>query len=350
MYAKIDLLTNGMIENYPKSVYMDNIRVRHFKDLILASKVSEEAFNDVLTSVFDDLIDFEKTGFIKTTDELSFPDRQKLFYWQRINSKGSKFQITINCPRCEKDFDFTIDLLKIKENRLENKIKEKIVKDEENNLELRLGMPNRLDHIEMNKFIKNYKENVFQQIEKMLYVEDIELLENELKSKDFSSKKEMLTQFSGKKIVDDKGNFTEALNEFDKVSMDNINEKNKIKNKILELKEKVKSNKEEIKKILKKYFFDKSLQEVDTVDIKNSNDLKFDDYTDYMLTLGTCIKNKPKNYVEYIINLQYKVLNQVELYAQDIYHGFDSKVTFKCKECGHKFEDELLLTPSFFLS
>src|SRR5271157_6069335 len=122
LYYEVPLVSNGMVEGYPKSVYMRTIRVKHIRDLIFAAEQTNEVDGRVLTSVLDSLINFEKTGFIKTSDELSMIDRQKLIIWQRVNSKGQEYVVPYKCPKCGEETENTFKIKDMVESKLKNNI------------------------------------------------------------------------------------------------------------------------------------------------------------------------------------------------------------------------------------
>lgn len=117
---EFDLLSNGNIENYPKKVFMKTFKVRHWRDLEIST---DEGVDKVLTECLDDVIDFEKTGFVKTSSDLTVNDRKYLFFQQRGSCLGSDIRGDATCDKCEKKFPIVISLTKIKEEKLNHKVK-----------------------------------------------------------------------------------------------------------------------------------------------------------------------------------------------------------------------------------
>lgn len=148
-----ELLSNGMLENYPKKVVLkENFKVKHWMNFESVS--GGEAIEDMLTDALDSIIDFEKTGLIKSSSELTMNDRKYLFFVQRIVCKGYDFNVKIEqCDKeeCKKGFEAKLSLEDLKE----EKIKSKFKKDTLLNLQLYPPTYNRIK--EYNKLLTDYK-------------------------------------------------------------------------------------------------------------------------------------------------------------------------------------------------
>ena len=114
-----ELLTNGKLDNYPKNVYAGLFKVRHWRDLGIAT---DEGLMKVLADCLDDVIDFEKTGIIKTVRELTTEDVLYLFFQQRLTGIGDKFNINYTCGKCDVKFSYPLSMKVIEENKLQEKL------------------------------------------------------------------------------------------------------------------------------------------------------------------------------------------------------------------------------------
>lgn len=179
MYIKINSVTNGFLSNYPKFIFISYFKHKHWRELTLANDLDNEAFEDVLTSVFDDVIDFEKTGFIKTSDELIVADRLKLFLFQIVNQKTDKLKLRYTCTNenCKGEFDLTVDLLSFKEIKLNKKVENLFLDDEKRYY---FKIPNREDFRNQAKMVISYKERILEEIRKLR--ENFDGDEDDLKS------------------------------------------------------------------------------------------------------------------------------------------------------------------------
>ncbi|MGA2434105.1 MAG: hypothetical protein ABSG25_02345 [Bryobacteraceae bacterium] len=358
---EVALISNGMVENYPKVVYMRTIRVKHIRDLIFASEQTEDVYGKVLTSVLDSLINFERTGFIKTSDELSMIDRQKLVVWQRVNSKGLNYTIPFTCPKCEEESENTFSIKDMDEIKLKSKIVNKTIKyfvnEDENDFsfgnyyELILGFPTRKDYLRIKGYIDSYKKDVFKNIDSLLYITEINNLE-ELKKKikidDNKAIFDKLKEKSDTKTlrigVDE--NAPTYTDEIGTIKRDSKTEIDGINDKINIMKEKRKDNKKEIEDILNKYDLKVDLED----DIKTSDDLYFEGFYEYLLMLGCCLKNDFTNYVEFILNLRYLLVGEIEKFMKVCYHTIENKVIYRCPKCRYTSKkEELQFTADFFL-
>ena len=338
MDNKVELLSNGMIDNYPKEVWLDVIRVRHWRKLYLCADLNDNEFQDALTSVLDDVINFEKTEFIKTSDSLSKPDRNKLFIWEKINSKGSEYSVSFVCPMCKEPNENKFDLRKAKENRIKKKVKEKII--EADGVRLELKVPSRIDIIRLDTIISEYKEKIFKDIDKLLYISEVEQLEKELKEVKIDENKLILERMKEK--LKNK-NIKINLNKTSDVEENDIEEKNTIiVNEIVKLKNKAKKNTDKINKILDKNYF--NIKEINSID-----DLELDTYTEYLFSLCICIVDVPRNYIEFVMNAKLNVIEQIESYIEDIHHGYTNEIIYKCKKCEYRGHENLSIDPVFFL-
>jgi hypothetical protein len=351
---EIQLVTNGMVENYPKVVYMQTIRVKHIRDLIFASEQGDESYGKVLTSVLDSIINFDRTGFIKSSDELSMTDRQKLVIWQRLNSKGDKYSLPFECPECHEETENTFSIKDMDEVKLKNKVVEKTIKyfvneDKEdfskgNYYEFKLGLPTRKNYLKVKEWINDYKKEVFKKIDGLLYTSNVIELEEMKKRIKMDDNKLFIEQLKNKietKVsVDEK----EDIKEKQKSSKEEIEE---INNKIILLKEKRLDNKEEIEKIVEKYQLKINLEDNNLT----FESLFFDSFYEFLLSLGCCIKNDDiTNYVELMMNLTYNIVADFEKYLKSCFHNIENKVIFRCSKCKYKTPKENLdFTADFFL-
>lgn len=337
MHYKIDLSSNGMIPNYPKAIWMDYIRIKHWKDLYMASKSGDKAFNDVLTAVLDDVINWEKTEFIKTSDKLTLPDRQKLFLWQRINCKGSELTIMFKCDDCGQYNELKIDLNTINEEKLQKKIK--IENVDINGVKYKLKVPTREDTVKLNKIISDYKYTVYKKICDLLFIEEIKGIEN-----DISNSSSNLNRLVVEKMKEFR------TNEVDTLKKDFIQKKDDMTNRLTLLKDKASKNLNEINELLKKYYF-RTLNNID--DIRDSDDISFDDdYTNYLVSLIMIIEDYPEeNIIKFMLEtIQSPILKIIEDFIKGIFHGFDKTVKSSCIVCGKTVVRYLDVTPNFFLN
>lgn len=374
MKYPVDLLTNGMIDNYPKKIYMSTFKIRHFRELLLARKVSKEAFRDSLTAVYDSLIDFSRTGYITSSSQLTPNDRKKIYIWQKINTKGSAFTMVFTCPKCkEPDITNDFSLNDCVEIKLTKKVKffdVNIYKDgneknelNENHIILNIGVPVRDDYKELKNIVDNYKVKAFKELDKYLYIEKIKDLEKEKKELKKSDNAMILEKLrektNNRRLKLSKGEDIKQIDiEINKAIMD-IKGSSDINIAFIDatienLKSKIEENSEEIKKILKKYNFEETLKYYDEEDfeITSLDDLVFDDELQYDLTICTCIKNKDiiNDYIEFVLDLPLKVKEDLTNFMKSIYHNIEDKVKYVCTKCGHSFTEELDIDETFFLN
>ncbi|MGE5863219.1 MAG: hypothetical protein ACM31H_05550, partial [Nitrososphaerales archaeon] len=118
MKYPITLPSNGKFRNYPKVVYTDVIKNKHWRELIFSAQAGEKAVEKTLTAVLDELIDFDKTEFIKTSNKLTLADRQKIFYFHRVNSRGPEYEINFKCPQCRNELYNKFDIRQMNEKKL----------------------------------------------------------------------------------------------------------------------------------------------------------------------------------------------------------------------------------------
>jgi len=185
MIHKIDLSTNGKIENYPKCVYTNIFKNKHWRELTLAYNAEDpKVFDRVLISCLNDVIDFEKTGFIKDAGKLKSNDIFKIYIFQFGNGKSESLDLLYPCnnENCEKNISVKVDVFEeIKENKLKIKLKDiKIKLNEEKNIGLKI--PSRDDEEQYDKMVTEYKEGIIENIRKK-EIDDIDkfLEENYLK-------------------------------------------------------------------------------------------------------------------------------------------------------------------------
>jgi hypothetical protein len=108
----VNLLSNGKFDYFPKQVYMDIFRLEH---LIKLSICDDSVRDDVITECLDDVIDFEKTGVIKTSADLSIFDRVYLMLMQRIELQGTEMEMIVKCGNCGARNTVILDFTKVKE-------------------------------------------------------------------------------------------------------------------------------------------------------------------------------------------------------------------------------------------
>lgn len=337
-YYRIELSSNGMLPSYPKCVWMDYMKIRDWKNLYIASKASSEAFDDVLTSVLDGIIDWEKTGFIKTSDKLTLPDRQKLFFWQRINCKGPEVSLLFKCdnPECDQLNEVKIDLTTVNEEKIKQKVKLESINI--NGEKYKLKVPVREDLVKLNRLLKEYKYAAFKKINEYLYIEEINNLEVEMTRIVDNTNRLILEKMKQMKT-----------GEVDELKKNSISRREEIKIKIDNLKNKANENLKDINDILEKYY----LKKFSTVeDIKGLSDLDFDDsYTNYLVSLIIVIEGFPEdNIVKFMLDLPSNILKDLESHIKMIYHGLDKAVKTTCIFCGENIFRKLDLSPDFFLT
>ncbi len=114
-YHPIQSLTSGLVTNYPPTIYMSEFSLRSWGTLNLAYQNGEESMSAALTGVLDACIDFEKTGFIRTSDQLTPNDRKKLFLWQKLQTDTPDIEIVYKCPRCGQSFSRKYDISDFRE-------------------------------------------------------------------------------------------------------------------------------------------------------------------------------------------------------------------------------------------
>jgi len=335
-YYKVELSSNGMLPNYPRFIWIGYILLKHWKDLYIASKGSSDAFEDVLTGVLDSVIDWDKTGFIKTSDKLTLPDRQKLFFWQRINCKGPEVTLLFKCGSCGELNEVKVDLTTINEDRIKQKIKNE--KIEINDVKYNLKVPVREDLLKLNKLLNEYKFNAFKKLSNYLYINEIETLNSELDRVNNRTNVLILEKMKSMKT-----------NEIEEIKKDANTKREEIKNKIQEYQNKTDSSLKEVNDILGKFYL-KQLNSIS--DIKSYKDLEFDDpYTNYLVSLILCIENYPEeNIVNFMLNIPGNILKILEQYVSLIYHGFEKSVKTECVFCKDTIFRKLDLTPDFFLT
>jgi len=263
---------------------MDYFKHKHWRELAMSENLDYDSFDDVLTSLLDDVIDFEKTGFIKTSDDLYNTDRLKLFLFQIVNSKYDSLKLKYRCSNenCMGEFDIDINLLELKEIKLNKKI-DKLWLDDEKKIFFKI--PTRGEIREINKNIIYYKENVLKFIrEKRESIEDEEELKLEIK-----------------KILD-------------KFYLESLKEN------ILEI------------KIINDIDFDRYTLELVAL----------------MGFIGGIEFNTIEYYLDYIYNNNTTIYKKLTKYIEEYNFGYDNKIKFKCKHCGKNYEEDLPLYTRFF--
>lgn len=143
---EVKLLTNGVFEYFPKYVYMKTFKVKHIRMLDVAS---DEGVNEVLTEILDDVIDFEKTGIIKSSSDLCIQDRLWLFFNQRVQFAGDVVKVNYKCNRCGNYSQQNISL-----KNLEEKYLTKI--SDYSKFKYKLIMPSYRKYKEFEEEISNY--------------------------------------------------------------------------------------------------------------------------------------------------------------------------------------------------
>ena len=128
MSTQFNLLTEGKIPNYPNKIYADLFKVKQWRNLKVASK---EGVDEVLIDCLDQVVDFPRTGIIKSVRELTPMDIKYLFFQQRVQCIGAEVNVDYTCNSCAvegeepKHTPSKIDMAKsIKEIYLKDKIKE----------------------------------------------------------------------------------------------------------------------------------------------------------------------------------------------------------------------------------
>ncbi len=284
MYVKIDSITGGNLANYPKFIFIDYFKHKHWRELALCNNLDENAFEDVLTSVFDDVIDFEKTGFIKSSDELINLDRIKLFLFQTVNGKTDTIKLKYVCTNeeCKGEFSIDINLLGFKENKLKKRVENLWLNDSK---DIYYTIPSRCVVRDNYYKIIHFKEDIMDMIRKVKEGEE-----------DDEKKKELI-----------KG----------------ILEKNyliSLKDNILDI------------SVIHDFEFDNYTNELVAL----------------MNFIGGKEFNSLEGYLDFIFNSNTNIYKKLVNYLMEYNVSYDTKVKFKCSHCGKNFEEEVPLSCRFF--
>lgn len=97
----VESLTRGFIPNYPRTIFVSEFMLSHWNTLNLAKDQGSEILATAFTGCLDAVIDWSKTDFIKTSDDLTPSDRKRLFMWQKVQTDSSEFKAWFNCPHCK---------------------------------------------------------------------------------------------------------------------------------------------------------------------------------------------------------------------------------------------------------
>lgn len=285
MSVRINSLSNGLLDGYPAFIYIDFFKQKHWRELSLTEGLDYDAFDDVLTGVFDDVIDFEKTGFIKTSDELLNADRIKLFLFQIVNAKSEILKLRYVCSNesCKGEFTFDVNLMNLREIKLKKRL-DKIYIDGEKKIYYKL--PSKLEISLLNKMINEYKYEFMLDLKRLK--EDSELVEDELR-----------------------GRIKSLLERYYFVSLkDDVNEI----------------------RVVQDVEFDKFTNEL----------IVF-----YPFLGGHDFKSL-RDYLEFIMNYDSRIYKNIVKCIEDYNVGFDTKIKFKCSHCGKNYEEDLPLVSKFF--
>ena len=329
MYHEINLVSNGKIEDYPVIIPIKILKVKHWEQLVEASEGSDEVLDSVLTSVLNDLVDWSKVKGINSVDDLTISDRLKLFFFERVNSKGTAYGIQYKCSNCGEISETTLDIKDIKENKLKNKIS----LTEKSSSGLTLRIPKRRDKSKLNSMINNLRSEVFSKISDLKA--DELLIEGKINKINSDIKFLELTQDTNidhsEKINDKKEEIKKIENDLKNIKSESYD--NNIKDKTISL---LKNNNLEYK-------------DIDLSEIKKSEDLYFSKFCADMITYYIFIDTDMElnEYFEYIKELDATILGEIDRWVEKIYHGFDNKVSVKCK-CGYVNRNTISISPRFF--
>lgn len=289
IYYQINSVTDGKVQNYPKVIFIGLFKNKHWRDLVMSYDADDTAFDETLTAVFDDVIDFEKTGFVKTSSELFFPDRLKLFLFEMVQCRSETINLKYQCDKCNESFTNAISLLTLKEKKLRKKFEKDYLFPDD--ITVYLEMPKTIDKQKLTDIIRNYKVEVYEKIKKLK--EDFDL---------------------------------EDLSEEDKVSLNKKSEK-----------------------IKKDYYVSFDVEKINCYqDVDFDNVYTYSLITYYPFIKGIEFESF-KKYLDYMneaTGTDKVFSNFVKKYDM----GFDDKVTFECPKCHKKFTDSIPLEPKFFFT
>lgn len=398
-YHKLSLLSNGKIPDYDTYIYIEIPKVKHWRELLFASNTGNvETFENVFSSVLNELIDFSKCKYLKVADDLTLPDREKIMYWLKINAKGKDTSIEYECPKCSKKTKIVFDLTKMREIQLTKKVKDTSIIY--NDVEYKLIVPRRENFLKFSKIIDTYRLEVFDKIKDLLFIDEIEDIEKKIESLKIGNSeliKDQLLKNGSVKTVDSKnidltiidklknsgifnnididellknGKIDDKLKkiidsfqtiENKKVAIDNANKisdehMKKYETELVDIDMKIKNNLEKIRKILLSYklfdIADRLYQ--DYKEIKTYLDLTFDDYIEYIISLCLCICDieSINNLIEFVMDLDMTSINIMQNFLTENKHGFENLITYTCSniDCKYQFKSTLYITPSFFFN
>lgn len=346
MFYDVELFSNGKIENYPRSIPISlELTVKHHRALSDALKISEIAFEMALSAILNEKIDWSRVTGIKSVDELTHPDRLKLFLYQVVNSpSGGNFNLTFECPECGSRHNKNFNINDLKEFKLEKKLGEKIIResklkngklvdDPEGKILLILKVPRAGDTFLFNRKLINLKEEVLEKINKV-NGEELSLINN-LKNQ---VKKREHYKLLADPVIDNKDKIESCEKEI-KLIYDRVEE--------LRTEEYIKNKNKKIEEILKENY----MEVIDVENINSVDDLFFDTRLNELLLYYTCIKDNYRevlDYINYMDNFSISIIRNIRDFVQAAGHGLDGKITLKCDKCGHEVEDNLSLKTSFF--
>jgi uncharacterized C2H2 Zn-finger protein len=346
MYSNVDLISNGKLNNYPKNINIDALKIKHKRELSNAIKNNEIVFENVVTSVLNDLVDWSRVEGIKSVDDLTYPDRMKLFLWEIVNTRDTdEFTVSFECPECKSKstnkFSIINDIQEVKllkkiEDRIirEKKIKNnKLVDDPDGRVLLILRMPSSGDTFNLDRKIIEFKENILNKI-KIIKKEENDILESIQKE---TKRKNYYIMTSNQQMKHE-----ESISLCD----NNINELYKRLNE-LRTEEYTKISSEEINKILKDNF----LESFDPDLITTRDDLFFYSEINELLSYYSTIKDNDREileYISYMDNFDEIIIKDIKNFIEEIAHGFDNNIKLKCGKCKQIFDEKIVFKPSFF--
>lgn len=329
MYFEIDLLTDGKIKNYPRTIPMKIMRIGHYKELKNAAEFDYEVFEPIMTSVLNNLVDWSRVEYIKTVDDLTKEDRLKLLYFQIINSKGGELTYTWECGSCDTENKMEYDLVHIEEIKL-NKSIEDIEYKSSNDKTVIITHPITRIHIRLDNKLRTYREKAFKEIEPFLK----STIETQSKVEEIGKKIKYYKMVANPEVTNE-----------DKI--------NKLEDEMKEIVENIESTiiseeeQNKVKEILrsKKLFCDEILT------CRSYKDLKFIKNLAEDLAMYAYIKDNDmeiEEYFAFIDDLDLGFYKKIEKFMEASYHAFDDKIEITCKNCGRKDKVNIDLSPKFF--